>query len=476
MVNQKAMHCLFCCFVMLFFSLSGRGQAAQVIDSLEEELKNTPANTFKRVDILNDLGFRYWVINSNQSLSYGNAALTLAKRLKYPKGEALAKRVLGVSYWTLGEPKLALENLMSAQKSYEDLGDMEGAANCLMNSGMVYADIGDYGTALDIYDRSIEKFTQLGLDQRIATTFTKIGTVLMEKNQTNEAKEFFNNALSMHTKDNYAYGQAEAHNRLGALFLVENELEQAEYHLEKASEISTRINDQDGIISTGIQVGKLLRLRNQNTAAEIQLTQALKTADLKQLSKYKLAALHELKLLKKQEGKAEEALEYAETFDVLKDSLYGANQTKQIAAMEFNRELREKSLELDYLKLEKRKNMLIQALLIGGITIITLLAIFLIRSLKLRNKNQIALLASNDLVAKTAIELQQLKNAELKKELDFKNRELAAYALNFLQKNELLKTLEDKITHTKNTSTADLTSYLKEIETTISQHKNIEKE
>ena len=130
----------------------------------------------------------------------------------------MAKRVLGVAYWTLGQPKLALENLTDAQKVYEGNRDDEGAANCLMNTGMVYADIGDYDKAIAIYESFHREIYEAGLKVPYRyDLYENWYCTLKERPVFIDAKEYLTNALNMHSEDNFTYGMAEAHNWIGRL-------------------------------------------------------------------------------------------------------------------------------------------------------------------------------------------------------------------------------------------------------------------
>ncbi|MEM7381097.1 MAG: tetratricopeptide repeat protein, partial [Bacteroidota bacterium] len=262
------MRVLLCLLLFSFtFHMQGLAQRTeQIIDSLENELSLAKTNDEERIDLLNELGYRYWIIDSGTSVEFGDKALKLSETLNYQPGIARAKRVLGVAYWTQGKAKLALENLYRSQQVYQQIGDEAGFANALMNTGMVYADIGDYEKSLGIYDQSIQEFTKLELKPRIATTFTKIGDVLLMQGEYDEAKDYLTNALNMHSENNYVYGMGEAHNKLAIVMLEQGELEQADHHLRKAVEYGRLVNDEDGHIGNLVQFGKLERLRNPSSA------------------------------------------------------------------------------------------------------------------------------------------------------------------------------------------------------------------
>ena len=471
------MRYLFCIICILLTCYTSYGQNnTKTVDSLQLELERIEDSSIKRVDLLNALGYQFWIIDSKTSLNYGKEGLKIAKDLDYIPGQALAYRVIGVAYWTQGEPELALENLNLAHKFYTELNDEKGMANSLMNSGMAYTDIKDYEKALAIFDQSIEKFTKLGLKERIATTFTKIGSVYLKQKRLGEAHQYLTNALTMHSEEKYEYGIAEAHGKLGELFLEQDELERADHHIRKAISIGKKVGDEDGIINSLILYGRYFKLTKRYAAAEAHVQLALKRANKKQLRKHKLDAYEELISLKKAEGNLEASLNYYETYSKLKDSLYATSVLNRIVGIEFNQALEEKNKELAFLNQKKRINTTVQWILIIGIAIISILSFFLIRSLKLKNKNQQELLHSKDLMTQAQIENQQLKQADLEQQLHFKNKELASYALNFIQKNELLEYLNEKIGRLKEQSDTSQLRALNEIEKVIRQQKNIDKD
>jgi len=470
-LNMRAISFAF--FLTCFFSF---GQIPSTIDSLRTELNAVAPNTIGEVDILNQLGYQHWVVNSNTALEFGTQALERAKLLEYDKGKAFAHRIIGVSHWTLGNPKKALENLTSAQRLYTTVQDEEGVANSLMNTGMVYADIGDLEKALNIYHKSIEKFTALNLSRRIATTFTKIGDVYMQKDQNDKAKNYLANALNMHSAEDYIYGMAEAHNRLGKLALHEMELELGEYHIKKAMELSYNINDADGRLSNLIQMGKLFRIKGEFNLAEAHLKAALKKARDKNLRKYILEVYQELGILKRKEEKFNTSLEYYDAYNALKDSIYDTNKSKQIAALEFENELNDRESEILLLQEKEKTNTVIKWALGIGILALGIIAYLMLRIQNQRARKDQEVIISREELAKTDLENARLRQHELQNELTHKNKELASYALNFSQKNQLFSQLLVQIKEIKEGTSPHQKKQLANLKKTVAQHISIDRD
>lgn len=446
------------------------------IDSLIQELSKTSAESLERVEIMNTLGYEYWIINPDQSIKYGRDALQLSTQLNYPEGIAKANRVIGVAYWAQGDQNNALKYLTDSHRKYKAIADKEGIANTLLNIGMIYADLERYEKAIENYNLAITLFTALNLSDRIATTFTKLGSIHIERGNYKDARNYITDALQIHTKNKFTYGIAEAHNRLGILSLEETELEQAKYHIERSIRLGKKINDRDGLVSNLILYGKLHRLQKNYTDANKQLLSGLEKAKKNNLKKYELQALNELKELRKEEKKLEDALEYYDAYIDIKDSILSTKKAQQIAYIEFENQLESQDKQLQLLKEKEKTNQIVRWSLILGILIILISSFLIMRSYKIRSKKNQELLQSKELLNQKIIENQELRQQELTQQLEFKNKELTSYALNFVQKNELLALLQHKLLFAKRATPKEKEKLMNDLFKIIQQNLNREKD
>ncbi len=437
---------------------------------------NETENPKHRIDSINDLGYSLWIKKPSHSVELGNKAYTLAEGTSYIEGAAYAKRISGVAHWALGEPRLALEDLYKSLDLYSSIKNKEGMANSKLNIGMVYADINEDSTALKFYKESINDFSLLKLNGRVGTVFTKIGSLQLKNGELNDALNNFLNALKIHTKNDFQYGMAEVHNRLGKLYIEKNNIEQADYHLRQSLILSQKIEDKDGTISSMIQYGRLQRLIKEYKISNIHLKWGLKEASSQQLNNYKLLALEYLADLKKEINQPDSALYYYQWYVTLKDSVYNVNKSKQIAALEFKNDLNKKEKELQYLTEKESTNQKIQWILFTAILIIIVLSIFLIKSLWQRNSDQRMLMEKERLLSTKQLENQRLKQAELEQKLELKNKELTSYALNFVQKNDFLDSMQLKIKELKKSSDIKQSKQLIELEKLIKLQNSKDKD
>ncbi|AXT61385.1 hypothetical protein D1816_13850 [Aquimarina sp. AD10] len=482
MCEKKSITCV---LVMIFFFISFTQLLAstQKINSLQDQLSAHKEEDTIKVNLLNAIGFEYWIVDANESIIYGKEALQLSRLLRYPAGLAKANRIVGVAYWAQGDQNKALKYLNTSYKIYEKVNDKRGIANTRLNIGMVYADLREYERALQNYDQAINEFTALGLKSRIATTFTKIGTILIKQNKDTKALQYLTDALQMHIANEFTYGIAEVHNRLGILYLSKNEIEQASYHIQKSIKLGREVSDIDGLTNNFVIHGKILRLSNRLDEAAIELNKGLELAKENNLKKYELFAYEELKELKKQQSKAEEALTFYDKYTTLKDSLFNSDKSKQIAYLEFENELDIKNKEVLALKAKEKTDNFIKLILILGVTSISICGyvIFMISRQRAKKSKQLStksqeLLESVYALSQKDLENSELKQKELKRQLDFKNKELTSYALNFIKKNEVVQQLQTTIKSLKKSPAVEKDKLIADLNKIIRKNLSIDRD
>ena len=114
--------------------------------------------------------------------------------------------------------------------------------------------------------------------------------------------------------------------------------------------------------------------------------------------------------------------------------LRGEQVQKEVEVMRLKYDGERKARELAEINAEKAQQENYLLIVVGGLILLTLIASITIILLKVR------------------IKYEQRKAQLIQQELDHKNQELAAYTLNFIQKNELLSELTDKVNELKDAS------------------------
>jgi len=434
-------------------------QAHQKIDSLAQLLAQHTQEDTLRVRLLNELGFEYWTINPQQSERYGREAHRLATQLQDDNGLAMAYRVVGVSYWSRGEFYQALVHLFKSQELYKKLGDHLGEGNATMNIGLVYADQKDHGRALEHFLRANQLFEKLEREDRIGITYNKIGSVYLEKGELDKAGKYLFDGLDIHTRNNFSFGILEACNRIGLYYRDKGELKEAEDYLQRSLAITEQNKDREHLVKNLENLASVYILQGDLPKAKSHLDRALPLAQEHQYKKWLRDIYKDYKDLYALRNDYTRAYLYAEKFEAIQDSIFNEEKAAQLANLELEHQMAEqqqaiklKEKEILLLQQQTRFDKLIKISLISGSILLLILVYIVLRNQRYRYKKNQELLERRHALAEKELENARLKEEEPQQALAFKNKELTAYTVNFIRKNELIEELKQKIISLKNAS------------------------
>jgi len=135
------------------------------------------------------------------------------------------------------------------------------------------------------------------------------------------------------------------------------------------------------------------------------------------------------------------------------------------------------------LKAQEKKDRLIQYLLLMGTLILAIGGSFIFVIYKQRAQKSKQLVAKNQELLESAFELSQkklenaeLKQQELKQQLDFKNKELSSYTLNFIKKNEIVQQIQKTIQQIQKTSSVEKNKLITDLNKIVKKNMSIDKD
>ena len=134
--------CRFIIVLVIFFCSVFTNSFANETDSLKKLLTTKIADT-TRVNVLNALSKSLFSLNPDSSVAVATTAKTLAERINYKTGLALAYKNMGIGYYYQGNYKEAILSWQQAIEVYKGIGDKKGIANMLNNQGAIYFNQGD---------------------------------------------------------------------------------------------------------------------------------------------------------------------------------------------------------------------------------------------------------------------------------------------------------------------------------------------
>lgn len=290
------------------------------ITQLEAELTRQEAESEARVDVLNDLAWELWTTDRPRAAELTLESIRLAKQLAYPRGiafsrlnrgmmewgndiegsvtyllnalewfetngekegEANAKGILGILYWSFGDYQRGFELANQAANLYQAIGEQEGMAwadnilggfyydrkdyqrslthyeagyrlfkkigdplgegRALNGIGNAYHFMGDYDKALDYQQQSLKTLTQIHHDMSVSRTLNDIGLIYQSLGDLEQALQYHQKSLALREALNYGPGLTTTQMDVGRVYIRQNRLEEAREMYQKALTLSEEL-------------------------------------------------------------------------------------------------------------------------------------------------------------------------------------------------------------------------------------------
>ncbi len=454
-----------------------------VVDSLKYELTKNRKQDTLRVDILNELGYQFWTFDPDQSKEYSSEALELSKSLDYRQGIAFANRSLGVVNWTQGNYEEGLNHLLNALIEYQSLSDTLNIANAMMNTALIYVEQDSYNKAFRYFSEALNTFVLLDKPKRFINTANHIGELFQKQELYDDALNYYRKSLKISDSVNYNYGKATAYLNLGSLYKEMGKLDSALNYSQKAKKIQSASADINGLATTYYTLGTIYFLQSNYLLADENLTEGLRLADQIGSKKLKRDIYWQLSQLKQKVKSYNTALNFLEQYTILNDSLLNAELLKNIIRFENRIELEKKEAEVEkqqyqvtLLEKEARIDKILRYSLIVGFLAALALAYLIWSYQRIKIRKDRELNKSEQELSRMAIENAQLKERDLRQKLEFKNKELTSYTLNFIRKNELLSEVKTGLVELKKSKDDEKPKKLNSLVRLVDSSTNIDRD
>ena len=441
----------------------------------------TPEDSVQIVALLDSSRDAY-LHNLEQSLSYGYEALELAEA---GSNQLLISKVLdhlGVVYSRMGEGELAIEKLERSLEINKAVNDDRSIVSNLVNISSIYKRESNYARALDYLFESLRLSEEINFVNAIAVISNNIGLNYHELGDYERALKYYYRAEEANSETNNLYLRSIIYNNIGlTLSDLEKFDESLEYHF-KSIEIKEENDNSIGIAYSLNNIGKVHYLSGNYEIAEGFLKQAITVnngqdrdilsviyenlakvyIDTGQFNTAKDYAIQSLELarefgslLGQQEGYRLLSEIYSQTEDFesafiaqknlgeIRDSILNEEVKKHSEELQAMYETEKRETEIALLEKKNLQASWLRNVLTGGVFVLILIGILVYNRQKLKIKNN-----------KTELENRRLKEEQLKRQLNFKNKQLTTYSLNLAQKNEIMRELKEKIHNMNNQHTA----------------------
>ncbi len=456
------------------------------------------------VQSLRDSSYEYSYSNPDRAIEFANHALELANQIDYKEGIAGAYGDLGYAFSVKGEFEKALHHFNEGIPLSRTIGDSLAWVSMLVDKGGVFKLKSEYHNALEIYFEALDLCREMELERGVAAALANIGLSYFELNDDENALEFYQQALEINERLGNKPNLAVIYNNLGLLHGDDGNYNKAlEYHTQ-ALELRRELEYPLEIANSLNNIGRLHMQQGQNERAIDYLNRALQMVDgqdqdlssiihenLAKLyiadEQYDQALVHarETLVLSKEFGtKLGEKIAYellAEIYEntgnyeqaylnqqkltSVKDSILNTEKAQQINELQTKYETAQKEKEIAVLEQEKQRQALLRNIFLGGLILFGVIGVLIYNRQKLKiRKNE------------TELENKRLKEEQLTKDLEFKNRELTNHSLHLVQKNETMKELKDNIAEIKQSENGNLGKDLQKLENTVDYSFNLDED
>ena len=335
---------------------------------------------------------------------------------------------LAYLYTNQGNYPLALDNYQKCLKINEAENDKYSSSACLISIGSIYYSQENYKKALKFYFRALKIGEEISDKTTIAGCLVNIGSIYLDTNNE-QALGYLQKALAYSKELQIIPLEINSLLNIGIFYKKQNEFGKALVFYRSALNLS----EEKGVKFTACQSMNQIGIIYYN---QKRYTEALSYA------RKSLAMANEQKLLKEQTnlydlfskiyaatGNYKEAFEHHKLFKVLNDSIFNESNIKKIAELEYayKFEKEKQVLVLEQQKkeviqtAEKRQQRIILLAFIGAFILVSLLALFIYRSYRIKRQSNITLTKQ-----KQEIEAKNEDLVQLNEEISAQREEISA--------------------------------------------------
>ena len=463
-------------FLLLIFSATLL-QAQNKTDSLFHILSTKDLNESEQSILYFEIAKAYLRTDLDSARIYATKGLLLAERSEYIDG--VLKNTI-----TLGDIALRKDSLIEASNIYikatkisKYASDKNSVLKVWLLLGYTHDLLSDYDRSLEYYFTGLHIADSLNLTATQSTFYNNIAIIHNKIGNYRKAIDYYFKAASILKETDNEYYYANTLLNIGNVYISLNSIDTALIYLNKSKKINERINNHYGLLNYYANIGEIelragayekalisfnhelkeinkldesffgsrvflktaayldlgdVYLRKENYEKAIDnynkvIRLATKSSFLEEIT----SAYEGLSHVYEKINKSDSALVYYKLFQKYNDSLKREETIKKISELEMDYKLLEerKLMQLEKERMESRQKVkrLIYLLIIGAS--ISGLLIFLLLFIHQKDKH-----------------LQsQLKEQNMAKELEYKNKELTTNVMYLLKKNEFISEISNKL-------------------------------
>ena len=345
---------------------------------------------------------------------------------------------ISLIYRKWGRYEDALKYSLKSLKIFEDKKDTAEMAATIFNIGNLYFDLGDNRNAKKYFVTAQRMAISIGNLLLEADVYDMMGSINQQENDLDSAWVYYKKSLLLYQKIDFKQGVAIAQQNIGTLQVKLKNYRYGISYLKKSLAFFQTTNLIEDVSKVAIDLSKAYTHTQEYDSAVFYSDYALKNGRSLQNVDIQLQALEELEsvyLNMKNYGKA---YDIQSSYYKLRDSLQSVDMEMRIAELKQKYDLdkaeKETALWMSQQQIEASKSKVYMILVVSLLSFILFASIFVWH----RRKKETEI-----------IQLRQERNKLIKEDMEdkmrFQSKQLTTHALNMLQKNTLLQSLQEDI-------------------------------
>lgn len=417
------------------------------LDSVKGEVK---------VDLLNEVADIDSKTSPDKCLRYAKQALELSLRIKYTKGEAAARKNIGIIYRfqgdfssaekylkgaiALGERygynditaaslhnigsiyliqsdyEKALEYFLSAVDEYKSIGDVSGEADVYRSIGIVYMYLENYEKSISFAETAMKAYLSINDKKGIASSYNNIGIDYDKMGRKEDALEYYKKSLTIKREIADTWGISNTLANIGLIYKSLNDPENALKYSNESLQIKREMGDKKGIASTMNNIGEILTLMKRYDEALKYIRDALKIADVINVKSLRKDSCFLLSQIYEAMNNPRKSYDYYKMYAELEESIFTEESAVKITELQSKHEIEKKEKEIEILKrdkhikdLEYKRQSFIRNTFVVGFVLILFFAVLIYNQYKLKTISAHELSITNEYLQSSLDEIDLLE-------------------------------------------------------------------
>ena len=427
-----------------------------------------------RIDELRLKGLELIKIYPDSSIVYIKEAIRMSEVLQDKIRIAKGLNCLGITYAAIADFKESIYLYKNALKIIEDENSPDTKSGIYNNLGVMYESFGQYDLAEEYYIASIdiiEKTNSPIKEKFLNHTLGNLALIYRYKGDYIKSLKYNQKALDVLKNADIDLKELKFRNASTLMEKGMTYLKMGKYSIAKELlfanyEIVEDYGETSSTAEAYYYVGSLHKVRGEYAMANLYLLKALELTNSIRNLQLKIDILLDLSSVYNSLKEDNKAFEYLKKGTVLKDSLFGTQNTWSIYEIKEDYEKEQQRQKLALTQKEKEINSLMKKIYLSGTILISLLGLLYFRFLRIKYGKAKKLMEKEKQIAE--LELSKTKDI-----LEIKNKELTTSALQIIENGELIKQFKNDIHEIKKDVDPSYHQKLERLSTSI--HNNSKK-